>query len=109
MNVAVVDDNDDVRTVLATMVAALGHRTFEAATLTGALELDWTVIDRAIIDWRLGIDDGTPLVDWITEHHPDIVVMLLSASDRHVIPEHLRPIFRQKPIGMEDMRGWLTA
>lgn len=45
--------------------------------------------DVAIVDLGLGSDDGTRLVRWIHDTHPQVRILVLSMQDEDLIAEHL--------------------
>ena len=75
--VLIVDDDENIRKILAYWVAGAGHSVKAAADADAALGvLDSEAIDVAICDIRMPGHDGVWLLDKIRDHHPDVAVVV---------------------------------
>lgn len=91
--VLVVEDDEHMRALLATMARQLGfQRAVEAASIAEALQrLEYEAIDMALIDLGLGGDDGMALIVAIRAHAREklralpIVVVSRSATEARIL------------------------
>jgi DNA-binding NtrC family response regulator len=79
LKVLVVDDEDEVRTLMVRALRAAGHRVSEASTLIAAKELaESRTFDALVSDVVLGEDDGLTLIEFFHEQHPRARVIVVS-------------------------------
>jgi FixJ family two-component response regulator len=79
--VAIVDDDDDVRTGLQRLLLAMGHRVVSFASAE-AFEADAVTVDCAIVDMRLPGSSGLELTERLSRR-PDPVPVVLVTGDAH--------------------------
>ena len=68
--VLVVDDTDEVRTLIRRALAAHGYRVDAAATLAQASALDPAGYDAVLVDAHLGAELGTDLIETMLARIP---------------------------------------
>jgi two-component system phosphate regulon response regulator OmpR len=79
--VLIVDDDPSVRAMIATYLAENGYETLQADGAETMREvLAQRVPDVALLDVRLGKDDGLTLARYLREHH-DIGIIMVTAAD----------------------------
>jgi two-component system phosphate regulon response regulator OmpR len=79
--VLIVDDDPSVRAMIATYLAENGYETLQADCAETMREaLAQRVPDVALLDVRLGKDDGLTLARYLREHH-DIGIIMVTAAD----------------------------
>ncbi|MEM9940249.1 MAG: sigma-54 dependent transcriptional regulator [Planctomycetota bacterium] len=73
---------DDDRHLLQSMGAWLAEQNFQIALAGNSAEtlkaLESASFDLALIDWRLGEEDGLELLKKVKAHHPGVVTMLMT-------------------------------
>ena len=79
--VAIVDDDDDVRTGLQRLLLAMGHRVVSFASAE-AFEAGAVAVDCAIVDMRLPGSSGLELCERLSQR-PDPVPVVLVTGDAH--------------------------
>ena len=79
--VAIVYDDDDVRTVLQRLLLAMGHRVVSFASAE-AFEAGAVAVDCAIVDMRLPGSSGLELCERLSQR-PDPVPVVLVTGDAH--------------------------
>jgi two-component system response regulator PilR (NtrC family) len=78
--VLIVDDETDILDLVSITYGRMGIRTRKAATLAEAYRLlESHRFDFCLTDMRLPDGDGTDLVRYIAEHHPDTPVAMITA------------------------------
>jgi two-component system response regulator GlrR len=79
-NILVVDDDQNVLTVIQMRLEAEGYRVFKAADAKQALKLsENNEIDLAVIDLILKQEDGIELMENLHQTNPDVPVIILTA------------------------------
>lgn len=105
--VLVVDDEDDQRALLATLVRRAGYRVAEVATGEEALEqLDSITPDLALIDLLLPGMDGAALSEQIRARCPRCLVVVTSVLDVDTYPR--ADAVLPKPFSRSQMMDVLT-
>ena len=80
LRVLVVDDERNIRVVLAALIESLGHRARPAASPVEALAaLDAETFDLALLDVKLGPASGLDLLATVLERAPGLPVVLMTA------------------------------
>ena len=77
--ILVVDDEPLIRYALNDRLSADGHRVLEAETAAEAVARSGDEVDLVLLDYRLPDGDGLSVLKQIKEHHPDTLVILLTA------------------------------
>src|SRR5438034_10098499 len=77
--ILVVDDEQLIRWSLTSRLADEGYKVFEAETAAEALKRAREGVDLVLLDYRLPDSDGLAVLKQITEHDPDMLVILLTA------------------------------
>jgi FixJ family two-component response regulator len=87
--VAIVDDDDDVRTGLQRLLLAVGHRVVSFASAE-AFEAGAVAVDCAIVDMRLPGASGLELCERLRRQAVPVPVVLVT-GDAHRLADDLRP------------------
>ncbi len=111
--ILVVDDNKDIRKLLARQLQQLGHMTLEAED--GEIAQKYLEqskdIDFVFSDIMMDKMSGIALAQYMHIHHKDIPLVLLSAHNAHNLTEYQalepKPAFIRKPWKMEDIEELL--
>src|SRR3954471_8555599 len=113
VEIIVVDDEADVRAMLAEALEASGHAVRTAADGDGLRRL---VADRrpalVVLDLGLPGEDGLRLARWLREHHDPGIVMLTGAAtvvDRVVGLEVGADDYVTKPCSLAELRARVEA
>jgi len=77
--ILVVDDEPLIRYALNDRLSADGYRVLEAETAAEAVARSGDEVDLVLLDYRLPDGDGLSVLKQIKEHHPDTLVILLTA------------------------------
>lgn len=115
MQILIVDDDPEIRNVLAEYIGALGHDVIAASSgreAIVAMAAAEDVVDAALVDWQMAGISGRDVLMHLIEHYPDTVPFVSTGYDATVISdEHLSRfvagIFR-KPFSMKAMITELT-
>jgi two-component system cell cycle sensor histidine kinase/response regulator CckA len=79
--ILVADDNDALRSLLESILSREGYRVVEAADAEDAVRLlREEEIDAALLDVRLGADDGVALGRQLRLERPSLPIALMSGS-----------------------------
>ena len=90
--ILVVDDDENVRTLLRRILEGLGHRVFEAASALDALErLKTGPVNLALCDVLMPGRDGIWLTEQILARHPAVSVALATGLTEMDPTVTLRP------------------
>lgn len=114
MRILIIDDEETIRSTLATMLQALGHDVIGVGDCAGALkEIEGAPFDLAFLDLRLGDENGMDLLPDLlrSNNRLDVVVFTAYASIESAVeamrrgaadyiakpftPEQIRQILRQ--------------
>jgi two-component system OmpR family response regulator len=104
--ILVADDSDELRSLLRSILSREGHSVVEAADGTGALRLLLEEeIDAALIDVRLGPDDGVAVCRQLRLERPSLPIALMSgsigATEARQRGADLTDLFLAKPFALE--------
>jgi len=77
--ILVVDDEPLIRYALNDRLSADGYRVVEAETAGEAITRSAAGVDLVLLDYRLPDGDGLSVLKEIKEHHPDTLVIVLTA------------------------------
>lgn len=108
--VLVVDDEAALAEMLAEVLASEGHRVFTAGSGEEAqARIKEHPVAVVLTDLRMSPMDGIELLQWIRQHHPAVVVVVMTAyGNMEVVVECLRLgafDFLSKPIENLDLIG----
>ena len=78
LRILVVDDQERLRTRLARAFRDRGHEAFEAADSEEALRCVAHAPTHAVVDLRLGEEDGLAVLAALREHLPDLQAVILT-------------------------------
>jgi DNA-binding NtrC family response regulator len=79
-NVLIVDDEANALKVLSAILRDEGYCVHESLTVDKAIGiLSREDVDAIITDLKMPVRDGYQLFEYVTEHHPDIPCMFLTA------------------------------
>jgi FixJ family two-component response regulator len=93
--VAIVDDDDDVRTGLQRLLLAMGHRVVSFPSAE-AFEADAVTVDCAIVDMRLPGSSGLELCERLSRRSMPVPVVLVT-GDAHRLADDL-PVAAGTPL-----------
>ena len=104
--VLIVDDMQEMRTVVRTMVAQLGFRSFEAGNGAEALSvLKAQGADLVITDCAMPVMDGRDLLAEVQKRYPDLRIIVTSANFKVEDAETMKPFgFLRKPYRMDELK-----
>ncbi len=106
--VLIIDDDDDLRKVLAAMLAWFGYRTWSSADGGEALDMPGLAqVQFAFVDLHLAIQDGRALADRLADR--GIPVMLMSGDRRVASGATTRHPFLPKPFDMDRVKSLLES
>jgi DNA-binding NtrC family response regulator len=94
--VLIVDDQPDSAGTFSAILSGAGYEVYEAGNADMALDLiQRDDISAIITDPQMQCGDGRQLFEYVTENHPDIPVILLTASrtDEHALSLMTRGAF----------------
>jgi len=108
--ILVADDNDALRSLLESILSREGYRVVEAADGAGAVRLlRDEEIDAALVDVRLGADDGVAVGRELRLERPSLPIALMSgsiaATEVRRRSADLTEVFLAKPFAVEAVRG----
>lgn len=109
-HVLVVHDNPEVREFLAAIIAKTLTGKVETASRATAALRDHPPLDLCVVQTSQLLARGTQLLPGLREHHPRIVVILVSG---YPVENEARGLgadfFLQLPASLEDLRKTLRA
>ena len=80
LNVLIVDDEKNIRSVLVACLESAGCRVVEAASCASARSaVDRSVFDLAFLDLRVGEENGLELLPWLLAQSPSTDVVIITA------------------------------
>src|ERR1044071_4938212 len=78
--VLVVDDEADIRELLSMTLSRMGLDSHCAGSTTEAVEmLGRNTYELCLTDMRLGDGDGLAVLDYVSKHHPNLPVAVITA------------------------------
>lgn len=82
--ILVIDDEDDVRKLVAEVLRRCGHAVLEASNCSGALAICGRVrtIDLVVSDYNLSRENGLVLAEKLRKLLPSIVIIFMSGLRR---------------------------
>lgn len=98
----VVDDDPEVRVIVAEFLEDFGYNVLQASSAAEALKLLESAPDLRMIitDIRMPDMSGIELADVATQRHGDLKVILISG---YFVSQHLERRFLRKPFRMRDL------
>jgi len=82
LHLLIIEDDQDLLTLLTLSAAARHYRTRAVPTLAGATAaIAGTVFDAAVVDLTLGADSGLDAIRAIKAHAPDTEIIVISGSN----------------------------
>jgi len=107
-HILVVDDEVEVREILAEALEDFGYRVVTAASGEDALPVlrDGRDIRLVITDVRMPGMSGLELADEIRQHWPQVKVVLISG---YFVPQSVQQRFLKKPFHMKDLASLVRA
>ena len=111
-HILVVEDDEDLLFLYATMFARQGHTTFKAMTVAEAVQfLDSAPVDLVVLDMNMPDAPGIRVVEWMRQHpsYADVPVVVISANDqwRKLCVELGVEHFLTKPVSMQHILALL--
>jgi DNA-binding response OmpR family regulator len=103
LRVLVIDDADEMRTVIRRILAADGYRVDDVATVAEARALDPYAYRAIIIDVRIGLERGTDFVREVVAAVPDMAgrCLVITGGSLDAIPEGIA--YLAKPFGPDQL------
>jgi CheY-like chemotaxis protein len=91
-SVVIVDDHAGFRSAACALFAARGYDVVGAADSRASLGaiFDLCVPDLVVLDVGLGAENGFDVARALTDAHPSVAVLLVSASNHHADPQRVR-------------------
>jgi two-component system response regulator PilR (NtrC family) len=107
-NILIVDDDPSLRQVLEIALSSHQHKAYSAANINQALEhLNREVMDLALVDLRLGQENGLDLLKEIKENWPELPVLMITAyADSKTAVQAIKlgaKDYIAKPFDMEEL------
>ena len=108
MRLLVIDDDPEIREVLAEFVSASGHQVSTASSGREAIVLlADEPFDAALVDWQMAGISGRDVIVHIGEHYPEMVVFVSTGFDEQAVSDRqlrdlVHGVFR-KPYRLADM------
>jgi DNA-binding response OmpR family regulator len=114
LNIAVVEDNDDLRTAMVGALSAEGHHVVGLYCAEAFSEQAATLpIDLMVVDINLPGEDGLALTRRVRQAQSDIGVIMVTArsrgDDRRVGYESGADIYLTKPVALEELSAAISA
>ena len=114
LNIAVVEDNEDLREAIVEVLGALGHR---VTGLSSAEDLSdggaQPVLDLLVVDLNLPGEDGVSLARRLRAAQPGLCILMLTARDtvRDKVAgyEAGADIYLTKPVSIEELSAAVTS
>ena len=107
--ILVVDDDENIRTLMRRAIELMGHQVLDAANAPAAIVvLERTKVDLVFCDVRMPGPDGVWLVDQIVTRFPGVPVALATGVTEMDPRVTLRPGvigYLTKPFQLEPLRG----
>jgi DNA-binding response OmpR family regulator len=107
MTILVVDDHDDIREMVCTLLRAAGYSVIEAADGETAIEkFETSDCSIVVLDWLLPDVDGIEVANRIKETRYSYVIMLTAMSERKQRAEALHAgakDYVEKPFDNEEL------
>ena len=91
MTLAIVDDDDDVRTALSRLLRAMGH-TVKVFALAEEFEAETVVVDCVIVDVRLPGVNGIELRQRLRHRTAPVPVVLVTGDGNRLSRDFTRPV-----------------
>ena len=111
-HILVVEDDEDLLFLYATMFIRQGHSTLKAMTVAEAVQfLNSAPVDLVVLDMNMPDAPGIRVVEWMRqdEHLSHIPIMVISANDqwRKLCEELGVEYFLTKPVSMQQILALL--
>ena len=111
MKILIVDDEADIRTSLQEIVEEEGYQVLCAATAAAALQCATGGIDLAIVDIKLGADNGMDLLRLLRAERPAMPVVMISGHGTVALTAEAFKLgahdFMEKPLRLVQVRATL--
>ena len=111
MRVVLVDDSDEVQTLVAELLSGAGHEVVGHAH-DGSEGVELVLAERpdaVVTDWQMPRMNGVEMTARIRAGDPDIAVLALSSSDDPEIREAFLRVGADAVLDKRDIRGLLAA
>jgi len=111
MRVVVVDDNREVRELVAKVLARAGHEVVAHAHdgWTGVQEALRQRPDLVVTNWRMPVMDGVEATRRIRSAYPDVAIVALSSTDGPQPRDAFLEAGADSCVDKRDMPGFLAA
>ncbi|WP_371348935.1 response regulator transcription factor [Ancylobacter sp. IITR112] len=114
LSIAVVEDNDDLRTAIVNALTGEGHHAvgFDCAEAL-AEQRQALRIDLVVVDLNLPGEDGLSLTRRLRVTHPEIGIIMMTAraraDDKRIGYESGADIYLAKPVALEELTAAIQA
>ena len=112
-NILIVDDDPEMRSLLAEELEEEGYQVTEAKNGLDVLsEIPFKSFDAVVTDWKLPLRDGLQILKTVREIHPDIPVVLITAYGDSRIRKKVEKsgaVYLQKPFSMESFKDLIRS
>lgn len=110
LNIAVVEDNDDLREAIVEVLTALGHRVFGLSCAEELSDGDsQAMIDLLVVDLNLPGEDGVSLSRRLRGTQPGLSILMMTARDtvhdKVAGYEAGADIYLTKPVSIEELQA----
>lgn len=114
LNIAVVEDNDDLRRAIVGALAGEGHHVVGLDCAEALAEQsDALSIDLMVVDINLPGEDGISLTRRLRATQPEIGIIMVTArsraTDRRIGYENGADIYLAKPVALEELTAAIAA
>ena len=114
LNIAVVEDNDDLRAAIVGALIGQGHHVVGLDCAEALVEQsDALSIDLMVIDLNLPGEDGISLARRLRETQPEIGIIMVTARgrtvDKRIGYENGADIYLAKPVSLEELTAAIFA
>lgn len=114
LNIAVIEDNDDLRAAIVGALVGQGHHVVGLDCAEALAEQsDALAIDLMVVDLNLPGEDGISLARRLRDTQPEIGIVMVTARgrsvDRRIGYENGADIYLAKPVSLDELTGAIFA
>jgi DNA-binding response OmpR family regulator len=114
LNIAVVEDNDDLRGAIVGALVGQGHHVVGLDCAEALAEQrDALAIDLMVVDLNLPGEDGISLARRLRDTQPEIGIVMVTArgraADKRIGYENGADIYLAKPVSLEELTAAISA
>ena len=113
LKILVVDDDPEMRSLLAEELEEEGFQVIEAKNgLDVMSELPFKTFDAVVTDWKLPLRDGLEILSSVKELQPQVPVILITAYGDSKVKKKVQKAgayYMQKPFSMESFKRLIQS